>query len=275
MLVGKYNYNLYYLNICRYDVANLNSEIYEYPLEPKMRTLLRFHYLLKELTHFCHDKSDYGSKHALMVFFELMHLMERADIRQEILKDLDKLLLMHKNNSDQIATHDVEAIQKCFTSLESIKGKFTDTMHDIPFISSIKARFQIPGGTMKFDLPILQVWLDRPFSERCTLLDMILQHFHPLAEGIKIILYYMTKNQNSQSVIANAGFFQISLDPKQKFQLMLIEYQQSSNEIYYPEISGNRHLMTIRFVTPSITEPKSKVVQQNIPFELTFCNLVP
>ena len=64
---------------------------YEYPLNEKVRTLLRLEDLFSRMTHFT-DLSHSNDHHAAMsTLFEILEVVCRADLKSELLQELELL----------------------------------------------------------------------------------------------------------------------------------------------------------------------------------------
>ena len=76
---------------------------YEYPLNERIRTLLRLEDLFERSRHFI-ARSDPQDHHmALLTLFEIMEVAGRADLKSDLLQELERqkqVLLSFRNNPD-------------------------------------------------------------------------------------------------------------------------------------------------------------------------------
>ena len=64
--------------------------IYEYPLSESIRTMLRLEHLFKRLTLLMWREDPVDHHHALATIFEVMDVASRADLKTDLLRDLDR-----------------------------------------------------------------------------------------------------------------------------------------------------------------------------------------
>ena len=63
--------------------------IYEFPLNEKVRTYLRLEQLFQQLNQVKHATESWQYIHFLSSLFTLLDLLERLDLRTDVLKDLE------------------------------------------------------------------------------------------------------------------------------------------------------------------------------------------
>ena len=69
---------------------------------------------------------------------------------------------------------------------------------------------------------------------------------------------------------AHNGSYQLSTSNR-KAQMLRLRIAHGQSVV--PEISANRHLINIRFLLPDTSSGRPRLVQRDIGFDLTFCNL--
>jgi cell division protein ZapD len=69
-------------------------------------------------------------------------------------------------------------------ALSSAGGNFMGPLRDSEFLSAIKHRSAIPGGTCDFDLPDYCFWLTRPAEVRTAEFNTWLTLIRPLSDSI-------------------------------------------------------------------------------------------
>ena len=71
--------------------ANAGGAIlYEYPFNERVRTLLRLEDLFDKLRWFCGQEHPYCHHTALLTLFEIMEVAGRADIKSELMQELER-----------------------------------------------------------------------------------------------------------------------------------------------------------------------------------------
>lgn len=248
--------------------------LYEYPFNERIRTYLRLEHLFLTLSTLM-GRSDAVDHHfALTTIFEVMDVGARADLKSDVLKDLERqkqtLNSYRGNPAIAEATLDrvVEQIERCYRALSNLQGKAGQTLTENDWLMSIRSRVGIPGGTCEFDLPAYFAWQHRNAASRQTDLQRWAAALAPLAESIHLLLKLLRDSGSPQKVLAGGGQFQQNLPQGRSFQLLRLVLAQDLQLI--PEISGNRLLVAIRFMRHA-SDDHLHPTTQDAAFELTLC----
>ena len=134
---------------------------------------------------------------------------------------------------------------------------------------SISQRNSIPGGTCSFDLPAFHYWLEQNHSARQQDLVHWTKPFMDIQAAINLTLNFIRQSSLPAEENAEAGFYQLSLEKSQPFQLLRVGIDQSTP--CFAEISGGKHRFTIRFMNPSLNKNRPTQLTKNISFQLTRC----
>src|SRR6185295_19853382 len=76
---------------------------YEYPLNERIRTLLRLEDLFERSRHFIGRPDPQDHHTALLTLFEILEVASRADLKSDLLQELERqkqVLLSFRNNPD-------------------------------------------------------------------------------------------------------------------------------------------------------------------------------
>ena len=259
--------------------GKLSLITYEYPLNERIRTLLRLEDLFERSRHFI-ARSDPQDHHmALLTLFEILEVASRADLKSDLLQELERqkqVLLSFKNNPDisEDALNGVlRDIEQAAGALFSMTGKIGQYLRENDWLMSIKQRTGIPGGACEFDLPSYHYWLHRPAEERTGHLAGWTAPLYPLRDGSAIILRILRESGKPQPVKAPQGTFQQMLGGKTA-QMLRVRLDPSVPVV--PEISANKYVLNIRFISQNgehQPEPRQRTADWDVDFELTFCNL--
>jgi cell division protein ZapD len=95
-------------------------------------------------------------------------------------------------------------------------------LRDSEFLSAIKHRSAIPGGTCDFDLPDYSYWLNRPAEVRAAEFGSWLALIRPLCDSIVELLWLTRQNAKRKSEIAQGGIFQLQFDREHPCQLVRV-----------------------------------------------------
>jgi cell division protein ZapD len=249
---------------------------YEYPLNERIRTLLRLEDLFERSRHFIARTDPLDHHVALLTLFEILEVASRADLKSDLLQELERqkqVLLSFRNNpeiSEEALNSVLRDIEQAAAALFSMTGKIGQYLRENDWLMSIKQRTGIPGGACEFDLPSYHYWLHRPAEERIGQLAAWTGPLFPLRDGSAIILRILRESGKPQRVSAPQGTFQQMLGGKTA-QMMRVRLDPALNCV--PEISANKYVLNIRFLTQNGEDPKPRTADWDVAFELTFCNL--
>ena len=256
---------------------SVKYQIFEQPLNERIRMCLRVETLMKRYTYFELLKGDWSAYSALLTILELTALLERGDLKQELMKELErqhaalKALSKHEGVDHSKLDLILSKQKHSLDCLHKLDGKLGEHLKRNDFLLGIKQRTSIPGGSCDFDLPQLRYWLNQSHEQRGADLRSWAAPYLELDQVITLILKTLRDSANARSVVAEKGFYQKPLDPKQSTQLMRISVNAEAG--MYPEISAGKHRYSVRFmqVNPGDTPPTQ--VKEDIEFLLSRCSL--
>ena len=248
--------------------------LYEYPFNERLRTYLRLEQLFRRLGEMISRASAVDHHFALVTMFEIMDVAARADLKTDVLKDLDK----HKQQLDSyrgnpsIAESVLDGIigqlDHCFNALNSQVGKTGQPLTENEWLMSIRSRVGIPGGTCGFDLPAYHAWQCFSTEHRQRDLQQWAQSLAPLAESVLLLLKLSRDSGMPQRVAATRGQFQQNLPHGRTFQMLRLRIDPGLNLI--PEISGNRLLVSVRLMQQDAAG-RLQSTTEDATFEVTLC----
>lgn len=244
---------------------------YEYPLNERIRTLLRLENLFERANHFL-AKEDLRDHHAaLLTLFEIIDVASRADLKSDLLQELErqKQVLLGFRNNPQIAENVLKQviadIERVSAALFAMTGKIGQYLRENEWLMSIKQRTGIPGGACEFDLPSYHFWLNREGARRNADLNAWISPMLPIKEASSIVLKLLREGGRPVKHVAHRAVFSQMLGGKSS-QMVRIRLPRASQ--FIPEISANRYALNVRFGTFG-----TRVCEADVEFELTFCNL--
>jgi cell division protein ZapD len=249
---------------------------YEHPLNERIRTLMRLEDLFARTRHFA-ARDDAPEHHAaLLSLFEITDVASRADLKTDLLQELErqKQVLAPLRTNPQI---DQEMLSKLLAEIDQVNvallaqaGKVGTHLRENEWLMSIKQRAGIPGGVCEFDLPAYHHWLNKDAAARRRDLAAWIEPFEPIRNGSAIVLRLLRENSRAGRHTAFRGVFQLMLTTTKVAQLLRLALDEDPP--YVPEISANKYALNIRFIGLTGMD-RGNVVDQNVEFELMFCNL--
>lgn len=248
---------------------------YEYPLNERIRTLLRLEDLYRKLAHFCRGEAPQDHHVALLTLFEILEVAGRADLKVDLMQELERqrqILMTFRNNpeiSEEALSGALYEIEQSSSSLLAMAGKIGQYLRENEWLMAIRSRAGIPGGVCEFDLPSYHFWLNRDANARRHDLEGWIQPMIPIRDGLAIVLRLLRASGHPESQSAANGTYQLTMSGR---NAQMLRIRLAPNEPVIPEISANKYALNIRFMLPeTITRPK--VVERTVQFELTFCSL--
>jgi cell division protein ZapD len=248
---------------------------YEQPLNERIRTFLRLEFLFQQAAYHLHRGNGWDSRATLSSILEILNIFGSIDLKAEVMKELERhsasLTRLERNpDVDRGQLEDLlNEMDLLIDSLHAISGQIAHDLKKSEFLTSIRQRSAIPGGTCDFDLPGYHYWLQLPARERTDNLSAWMGRFDIIARGITLILRLTRESALLKPNRAEAGFFQKHLDPNLPYQLVRVALPQGTP--YYAEVSGGRHRFTIRFLQFSAADKRALQTDQDVDFELACC----
>jgi cell division protein ZapD len=249
---------------------------YEYPLNERIRTLLRLEDLFGRSGHFIRQPSPQDHHVALLTLFEIMEVASRADLKSDLLQELERqkqVLRAFRNNpdiSEEALNQVLGDMEQASTALFGMTGRIGQYLRENEWLMSIKQRTGIPGGACQFDLPSYHYWLHKASEERGAQLADWTSPLYPLRDGSAIILRILRESGKPAQFLAPQGTYQQMLGGKTA-QMLRVRLDPSLGCV--PEMSANKYVLNIRFLTQGGEDPRPRTAEGDVGFELTFCNL--
>ena len=248
--------------------------LYEYPFNESIRTMLRLEHLFARLGRLVPRDEPVDHHFALATIFEIMDVASRADLKSDLLKELDRhrgQLEGYRGNPhiSEAALDDVIGrIERAHAGLNHLQGKAGQALASNEWLMSIRSRISIPGGTCEFDLPSYYAWQQHGADSRRADLQRWAATLTPLADALHALMGLLRDSGAPQRMIAVAGQYQQSLPQNKTYHLLRVRFDDADGLV--PEISGHRLLVSIRMMR-SDAEGRLRPAAVDVPFELTLC----
>ena len=248
--------------------------LYEYPFNESIRTMLRLEHLFDRLGQLIARDAPVDHHFALATIFEIIDVASRADLKSDLLKELER----HKSQfsayrgnpaiSEAALDEVVGRIDHAFNALNNLQGKAGHALTTNEWLMSIRSRINIPGGTCEFDLPSYYAWQQLPAPRRRTDLLQWISSLTPLAEALAVLLGLLRDTGVPHRAVAPAGQYQQSLPQNKQYLLLRVKLHPEDELV--PEISGHRLMVSIRFMKAD-AEGRLRPVVTDCSFELALC----
>ncbi|CAM3506364.1 Cell division protein ZapD [Vibrio aerogenes CECT 7868] len=246
----------------------MTTHYFEHPLNEKTRIYLRVEALLAQL----HAASQFSNQYQHQLFFralfDLLDIFEQIQLRNELAKDVEKQKNIYRNwmNVDGV---DQQVLQTLLTEIDEIHtnlinaDRFGIELKDERFLTTIRQRFNLPGGSCCFDLPALHYWLRLPADDKQRDAQVWMKSLHPLAAALHLWLKLARETGHFNAHTAYEGFFQSDAEEANILRLNIpLEYG------VYPMISGHKNRFAIKFIEFESTQACTR----DVHFELAVCS---
>lgn len=248
---------------------------FEQPLTERMRTFLRIEFLYEQTLFHIDDPTDFGARAAVAALLELVTILGRGDVRSDALKDLDR----HAETLGRYRSQpgvDPARLTGLLTHVEELRQHLIDAgsqllnpLKECEFLTAIRHRSSIPGGTCAFDVPDYGYWLHLPHGERAEHLGRWAGQIKPLCEAVTEVLWLTREATEPAERVATGGLFQHSLDRTE--QTNLVRVLLPANTGIFPEVSAGQHRFTVRFVKWRGVDARPVQVTHDVRFLLGLC----
>lgn len=249
--------------------------VYEFPCTERMRSMLRIEHLGNRMHELAQVNQPESHQSALWTLFELYDLLgNRADIKNELLQELDRQRLQLIRYSGQPGVSEeqlailVKEIAKSHSSLSTVPIRLGSHVPEFEWLSILRGRSGVPGGTCQFDIPSFYTWLKRPAHLRASNISSWLAPLTPLLDSIDLALRLLREGSQAIPLKAIKGLYEFALEGR---QVLLIRILVGEKPEVVSEISANKHLIAVRFRELD-KNLHLRSVNEDINFNLALCN---
>lgn len=236
--------------------------------------MLRLEQLFDRLGALMARDSALDHHFALFTLFEIMDVASRADLKSDMLKELERqrsrLQSFRGNPQISAATLDavLERVDSAFEQLNTMAGKAGQALTQNDWLMGVRSRISIPGGTCSFDLPGYHAWQQLPAAARRADIERWSSTLAPLVRALRLLLGLIREGSAAQRVHAPDGVFQQRLPEGKTYHLLRVDVDTADGRI--PEISGHRLMISVRMMRPD-AEGRLRPDTQDISFDMALC----
>ena len=255
----------------------VNSVTYEHPLHERNRSFMRLEYLFNKVDHFSIRNSNLDLFIVIQTLIEIMNTLERNDITTDVIKELDryhvslsKLLEMPGIDKSTLEIT-LQALANQLTEMQTNFGKHTKQLRNDELLTLIRQKMTISPNLCSFDVPALYYWSQQNHTNQQQQLRIWLNELEIMKTSIRLIMQLIRDSVSFTKHIANCGFFQTAFKHNAHYQIIRIRLPD--NVSVFPEISGNKHRITVRFLQFAATAGRPQQTTEDINFELSCCYL--
>lgn len=249
---------------------------FEQPLTEKVRSFLRVEHLCRLYRHHRKDHSESGIRASMQALLDVLTVLSRSDLKNEILKELSDqhgalTKLSARPDVDSERLRDVlTELSQAINGVQQLATQFAASqLRGNDFLITLNNRSTIPGGTCGFDLPAYHYWLSLPYDTIKRDLDAWYADIQPFETAINLYLRLLRNSVEARSLVARGGMFVDTPHPHCVLLRVIVPLTLRT----YPEISAGKHRFTIRFLQASDISARSVQASSDITFEMQACSL--
>ncbi|WP_051026040.1 cell division protein ZapD [Candidatus Kinetoplastidibacterium galati] len=234
---------------------------------------LRLEYLFDRLFFTIQSSENRLHQIAISTLFEIIDAIDRSDVKGSILQDLEKqrLFLLNLRRNKNVNQRMLElAISELSTVSSNLisSGRPGHALRENEWLNSLRGKLLVSGCAAQADMPSYYFWQNKDESIRRKDLNNWTSHISPLFESLKMVLSLLRESGNFvECVSSNNGEYQKMLGGREYQLLRLCLYEEQE---IFPEISANKHMISIRFSMQD-SDFKSLLVRDSIAFKIAFC----
>ena len=253
----------------------MTKGIYELPLNERLRTFMRIEFLYERLKYFSQESSGpWAIRSSIHSLLEIYSILSRTDVRREVLADLERFIVQMErfqnvpDADSKIATDILLDLENIKNNVDSIGTGYLEPLRNNEFISSLLHRHTLPGGKAEFDMPKYKHWLESGDFKVKRLLDSWINEIEPICMGIEKLLWLIRESAEPIGTVAVDGLYNHQIERKTQISLVRIFLKVKS---IYPEISGGKHLIAVRFFEYDSKSDESYQYKSNVNFKISLC----
>lgn len=242
---------------------------FDHPLSERMRSFIRIEHLFNRFNHTL-DSDDKWSHHvAIGALFEIMDCSSRADLKLDILQELERQRQIPDHESDAVL---LDELNQATQDLQDIQQKFGQHIRENEWLMALKQRIAVAGGTTPVELPSYYFWQKQESDKRRQDLCTWSQAMMPTYRAIHLLLKILRNNQRAVTCQAEAGSYQHN-SIAQNIHLLSIEVSDEYGVM--PEVSANKYFTHIRFLAANQENMRGRQVGETIEFKMIMCSFDP
>ncbi|KGY11686.1 cell division protein ZapD [Vibrio tubiashii] len=246
----------------------MTTHYFEHPLNEKTRIYLRVEALLNQLEVAAQFSDDMQHLIFYRSLFDLLEIFEQIQLKSELAKDIEKQRLAYRSWLNVEGVNQ-EMLQNILSEVDAVHSdlmgaeRFGQSLKEDRFLSAIRQRFNLPGGSCCFDLPALHHWQHLPLEKKQADASQWQSTLKPLAAALKLWLKLTRETGHFQAIQANSGFYQSDAEDA---NILRLEIPMHFG--VFPMISGHKNRFAIKFI--EFESGQASVA--NVEFKLAVCS---
>ena len=223
---------------------------FELPLNERTRKIISIESIFIRLNSQIKSMVEFSEVGCFSSYFNIRAIASRADIKIEIVQELEKLILKKKQlNKNKKNINQIKNLIDAKKGLEKINLPQGNFYGDDRFLQEIKNSSLTPTGILSSDLPQMQLWLQKlsTKNKQQYFLNKI-DPYLPIFESIKVYLNNLRDSITLESVDSSEnGLVNYQLNSIFRHDLVQIQLPQKLN--LYPNLTSNKYTINLQFAS--------------------------
>lgn len=242
---------------------------FDYPLSDRVRNFIRLSQLSQRFQETVAADNHWMHHVALCTLFEIVECTSRSDLKRDLLHELERQRLqLHSLNSENHEQR-LHKLNQAIADLQASHPQSTQLLRENEWLSALKQRLNIAGGTTAVDLPSYHYWLNQTPEQHRQYLNKWIQPIKPVQQAIDLVLENLNKHTKILECQALSGVYQHG-GLIQSTQLLRICIDPALGVV--PEVSANKYFINISFLQANQETTRSKLAQKDLTFQLILCS---
>lgn len=255
---------------------NESSVLYEFPITSRVRSFLRFEYLISKTERLIENAAT--PLESIQSLHQLVELLRHNDIKSELLRhirrqeqELQKFTSSSPVDQKKLlqVVREKQATIRLLDEFRFPLANYTNNH----FLDSVRLRLSVPGGTCNFDLPQMNAWLHLSDQVRKKDLENWFEPFLVLKSALQSTLSMTRMSADFSTNTAEKGYFSGKQSPKRPTGYSLIRITLEYHPGIYPKVSTGPQQFRIYFFEIGELQNRPSQIQKDIQFQLACCTL--
>ena len=246
-----------------------NDLVYQLAVHFLPKISLRLERLFLAIEQACKSSDPIIHHYALKNIIEIIKLIEKPELKSRFVKELMRVEHVINKTDTSISNSRYASLFVQVQVLSHISGRFGESIHQDPFLQSIRLAQSAHNSDCELHAPQLIFWLENASSVRQENLNVWLIQLQTLCDTVNIYLALLRDTALFEPIDMMNGFYQRSLPARSTYHLILIKMSRLCGIV--PKIQLGHHGLSIRLCDAySMQEVRESI---DSPIELAICQL--
>lgn len=233
------------------------------------KVALRLERLFLAIEQACDATNPIIHHYALKNIIEIIKLIEKPELKSRFVKELMRIEHVINKTQTNISNARYASLFVQVQVLSHISGRFGESIHQDPFLQSIRLAQSAHNSDCELHAPQLLFWLENDSSVRQNNLIVWLKHLQTLCDTVDIYLALLRDTAEFEPIDMLNGFYQRSLPARMTYHLILIRMNSLCGIV--PKIQLGHHGLSIRLCDAYSMQEVRESTESNV--DLAICQL--